>query len=269
MNIYIILIFFLIIILLFNLIKYTNLNSIVNEKNIPNKYNKDILSLNDQKIPKIIIQTWKSVNIPNKYINDILSLKKINPDFEFKFFTDQDIEKFLKNNYPEYYKIYQKLPIKIQKIDYFRYVAVYHFGGFYFDLDITGLKSLSELCSNSCIFPIDMHITNDMCEENRYKFFCENKINFLLGQYAFAAQPKHPFIKKIIENINRRIEKYILIAETPFGRTHDYVYKSTGPDFVTDVYLSYENKKDLTILNYPKGQYFGEYAKHNYYGTWK
>lgn len=221
------------------------------------------------KIPKIIIQTWKSEDIPDKYIKDILSLKKYNLDFEFKFFSDQDIDNFLKNNYPEYYKIYKKLPKKIQKIDYFRYVAIYHYGGFYFDLDISGLKSLASLCNKSCIFPIDMHIKKEMCKDTRYKFYCKNNMNYLLGQYAFAAVPKHPFIKKIIESINKNIDKYILDSRTPFGDTHNYVYKSTGPDFITDVYMSYNNKKDITILYHPNGQYFGNYAKHNYYGTWK
>ena len=271
LNIFIILAFLLIIIIVFKLINYTNLNGLT----IQQQNQKIITHVNlnkistEQKIPKIIIQTWKNENIPDKYIKDILSLKKFNPDFEFKFFTDKDIEKFLNDLYPNYYKIYKKLPKKIQKIDYFRYVAIYHYGGFYFDLDITGLKPLRELCNNSCIFPVDMHINKNMCKENRYKFYCEKKINFLLGQYAFAAKPKHSFIKKIIEDINKNIDKYILGANTPFGGTHDYVYKSTGPDFVTDVYLSYENKKDITILNHHKGQYFGDYAKHNYYGTWK
>jgi len=223
----------------------------------------------NNEIPKIIIQTWKTDEVPDKYINDILSLKKYNNDFEFKFFTDKDIEQFLEKHYPEYYEIYKKLPIKIQKIDYFRYVAVYHYGGFYFDLDMTGFKSLSDLCKNSCIFPIDSHIDYYMCEKNRYKNYCRSNMKFLLGQYAFAAKPKHPFIKKIIDEINNNIDVYIKDSKTEYGKTHDYVYKSTGPDFVTNVYMSYNDKNDITILNHEKNQYFGDYAKHNYYGTWK
>ena len=219
-------------------------------------------------IPKIIIQTWKSNEIPEKYNKDIESIKKFNPDFEIKFFSDQDIEDFLKNNYLEYYDVYVKLPIKIQKIDYFRYVAIYHYGGFYFDLDILGLKPISELCNKSCIFPVDTHITKYMYSKNRFKFY-KNKINVLLGQYAFAAKPKHPFIKEIIERINKNLEKYIIESKTPYGKTNEYIYKSTGPDFVTNMYLYYKDKNDITILHHSRGQYFGNYAKHNGYGTWK
>jgi mannosyltransferase OCH1-like enzyme len=224
--------------------------------------------VNKEKIPKIIIHTWKSNEIPPKYDKDIESLKKFNPDFEFKFFTDEEIEQFLKDNYPEYYLIYQKLPIKIQKIDYFRYVAIYHFGGFYFDLDITGLRPLSELCDNSCIFPIDTHISKLMYIKSRFNSY-KNKINILLGQYAFAAEPNHPFVKILITSINDNINKYIVDSKKPYGKTKVYVYKSTGPDYVTNIYLNYKNKNQITILKNKTGQYFGNYAKHNAYGTWK
>lgn len=224
--------------------------------------------ISNNKIPKIIIHTWKSNEIPQKYDKDIESLRKFNPDFEFKFFSDQDIEQFLKDNYPEYFLIYEKLPIKIQKIDYFRYVALYHFGGFYFDLDITGLKSLSDLCDKSCIFPIDTHISQIMYIKDRFKSY-KNKINILLGQYAFASEPKHPFIEKLITSINDNINRYINDYKKPYGKTKLYVYRSTGPDFVTNIYLNYKNKNEITILKHKQKQYFGDYAKHNGYGTWK
>ncbi len=222
-------------------------------------------------IPKIIIQTWKSNQIPVKYSKDIDSIKKINSDFEYLFFTDEDIENFIKKNYPIWYSTYLKLPIKIQKIDFFRYIAVYHFGGFYLDLDMTGLKSLNGVLEYDCVFPVDQYIKN--CELERFKGYCDKNTNFLLGQYAFGAKPKHPFVKLLIENINKNIDYYIEQEKKIIPNNENdfnlYVYRSTGPDFVTNVYLNYSDKYNIKILHYPKHQYFGEYAKHNYYGTWK
>ncbi len=232
------------------------------------KYN-SIENFYEDKIPKLIIQTWKTDDIPKKYIEDIKSLKKLNPDFEFKLFTDQQIEQFLKIYYPKHYETYKKLPIKIQKIDYFRYVAIYHYGGFYFDLDITGLQSLKPLCKYECVFPIDLHINKNMCNEGRYIDFCNDKIDYLIGQYAFSATPKHPFIKLLIDSIDKNLQEYLNDYNTKYGETHEYVYKSTGPDFVTDMYHLYPDKNTIKILHHNKGQYFGDYAKHNYYGTWK
>ncbi len=221
-------------------------------------------------IPKIIIQTWKSNEIPEKYNADIESVKKMNPDYKYIFFTDDDIENFLKTNYPDWYTIYQKLPIKIQKIDFFRYVAVYHYGGFYLDLDMTGLKSLDPLLNMGCVFPIDQYIGN--CDDFRFTDFCNRGQNFLLGQYAFGASQFNPFVKELVENIASNIDKYIQDEKTIYeGHIgyNLYVYKSTGPDFVTEIYVKSPYKNDIKILHYPEHQYFGEYAKHNFYGTWK
>ena len=218
------------------------------------------------KIPKIIIQTWKTKEIPIKYQGLVDSIKFNNRSYEYKFFTDSDIEEFLKNNYPEYYKTYQNLPILIQKIDFFRYIAVYHYGGFYFDLDMTGLYPLDELLNHDCIFPIDEIIQPNMCKAKRFKNFCDNNMFYLLGQYAFAASPKHPFIKLLIDTIHGNLHKYI---RNYVPNSEDYVYLTTGPDFVTNLYMNYANKNSIKILNYDKRQYFGKYAKHNYFGTWK
>ena len=219
-------------------------------------------------IPKIIIQTWKTKNIPNKYKNDVESIKKLNSDFQFLFFSDEDIDFFLKNNYPEYYKTYQKLPVKIQKIDFFRYIAVYHYGGFYFDLDMTGLYPLKEILKYDCVFPVDQKITKTKCNLKRWKKYCDANVETILGQYAFGAKPNNKFIKELIDEIHKNIDLYIEKFKTE-GKKLQYVYSSTGPDFVTDVYIKYKNKNNIHILNYNLAQFFGKYAKHNHYGTWK
>ena len=222
----------------------------------------------NSKIPKIIIQTWKTDSIPIKYKKDIESIKKYNIDYKYLFFNDNDIDIFLKKYYPKYYESYIKLPVKIQKIDYFRYIAIYHYGGFYFDLDITGLYPLDDILDYECIFPVDENISKHRCNTERLKKYCEKDMNILLGQYAFGAKPKNEFIKLLIDTIHNNIDKYIKEYEMN-GMTLQNIYSSTGPDFVTDVYLDYQNKNNIHILYYNKSQYFGKYAKHNHYGTWK
>jgi mannosyltransferase OCH1-like enzyme len=233
---------------------------------ILNKIPKNVDRFENSKIPKIIIQTWKDINIPEKYKKDIESINKYNPDFKYMFFTDEDIDYFIKKHYPEYYSTYLKLPIIIQKIDFFRYIAIYHYGGFYFDLDITGLAPIKELLHYDCIFPIDENISHKRCELDRLKKYCDKGQFFLLGQYAFGAKPKNNFIKKLIDIIHINVDNYIKNVDR---KSLDYVYKSTGPDFVTDVYMDYKHKDTVHILHYNKSQYFGKYAKHNHYGTWK
>jgi mannosyltransferase OCH1-like enzyme len=217
-------------------------------------------------IPKIIIQTWKTNTVPQRYMTLIESVKANNPDYEYLFFTDESIEKFFKTHYPEYWNTFTKLPVKIQKIDFFRYVAVYHYGGFYLDLDISVLKPFDPLLQYSCVFPVDEYIDMRLCKHPRYKSYCEKGHNFLLGQYAFGASPKHPFIKILIDRIHNNLNKYI--RQVDFA-SEDYIYKTTGPDFVTDIYIDYKNKNGIKILDNGKRQYFGDYARHNFFGTWK
>jgi mannosyltransferase OCH1-like enzyme len=225
-----------------------------------------------QKIPKIIIQTWKDNNIPTKYHDDIKSIIIHNRDYEFIYFNDNDIEKFLMETYPNYFETYKKLPFKIQRIDFFRYVAVYHYGGFYFDLDMTGFFPLDELLIHDSIFSIDTFLYDSSCDSTRVNEFCNNNklnINYLLGQYAFGASIKNEFIKFIIDGIHDNIDKLIKDSQEKnnFNKEY-YIYKSTGPDYVTKRYLDYKDNNKVHILHYYE-QTFGKYAKHNCYGSWK
>jgi hypothetical protein len=218
-------------------------------------------------IEKNIIQTWKSDKIPSKYENLINSIKKYNPDYKYMFFTDNDIEVFLKKKYYHYYKTYLKLPLKIQRIDFFRYIAIYHYGGFYLDLDVLCLKSFDDLLQHECIFPVDEIISDQMCKNKRYVYFCKKNTRFLLGQYAFAAMSNDAFIKTLIDNIHNNIDT--IVKSYDKRNFEDYVYITTGPDYVTKEYIKYKDKQKIHILQNGKRQYFGDYAKHEYFGTWK
>ena len=246
-------------------------NMTIQIENNQNDIIKKIESLNEsediteEKIPKIIIQTGPN-QINPKYKPYIELMKQKNPSFKIMYFNDDQIDIFLKRNYPEYFETYKRLPVFIQKIDFFRYIAIYHYGGFYFDLDIKMLKPIDEpLLEHNCIFPVDEYITYSFNIFDRYKPFFEKNNNFLLGQYAFAAIPKHPFIKQLINNIHKNIDSYIKNKDN----TELYVYRTTGPDYVTNEYINYDNKSQIYILDNGKRQYFGDYAKHDYLGTWK
>ena len=136
-------------------------------------------SVVQSQIPMILIQTWKTKTIPEKYKKDVASVQKYNKNYTFLFFDDKDILTFIQNTYPNYYSTYQKLPILIQKIDFFRYLAVYHYGGFYFDLDMKGLYPLDELLSYECVFPVDQQITLNKCEKKLFKPYCKKNMPFL------------------------------------------------------------------------------------------
>lgn len=210
-------------------------------------------------IPKIIIQTWKTNNLPNKWCKQYVKrLRSTNSKFKYMFFTDKDIDSFIRKNYPQYYKTFKNFKFNIQRIDFFRYLAVYHYGGFYFDIDYQPLKPLEPLCKHDCVFPMEYQRNGDLILK-------KVGIKYLLGNYAFGAKKKHPFIKQIIDNI---VKQRIPNNKIP---KHDqvYVFYTTGPVLVTMSYADY--KKKITILE-PKPFkifHFGQYGMHRAFGTWK
>lgn len=230
-------------------------------------------------IPRIIIQVWvqkdgSNPRVPANQLEYMKKMRQMNSSFEHIFFNGEDIEHFFKTNYLEYYKTYKDLPFFIQKLDFFRYVAIYHYGGFYFDMDVEPYKPLDEsILNHSAVFPIDEYANAIDCQNPRMNSYCLVGQNFLLGQYAFGAVAKHPFMKVLVDKIHQNTENYIKIAKqiNPSKKNdiHYFVYKTTGPDFVTDCYVKYKEKNQLYILSNGKRQVFGDYAAHKYIGLWK
>ena len=79
--------------------------------------------------------------IPPLYQNYLNECKKLHPDWEFKFWTDQDIRQLGLN----YQDLYDKMRNYAGKSDIARYEILYKFGGVYRDLDVKCLKSINDL----------------------------------------------------------------------------------------------------------------------------
>ena len=88
----------------------------------------------------------------------------------------------------------------------------------------------------------------------------------LIGNYAFYAPKKHPFLKKIIDNI---VEKRIKISIN--NNKNKYVYYTTGPVMVSQSYIDYKKKNDILLIkpNPFKKSSFGKYGRHCNMGSWK
>jgi mannosyltransferase OCH1-like enzyme len=207
-----------------------------------------------------IIQTWKTNEIPVHYYSFIQKLREMNKNCTFLFFTDETIVLFIKEKFPEYYDTFVNLKYKIQQIDFFRYLAIYYYGGIYLDLDMDISTGFSDLEKDICQFPIEIK---------------NNDGSILIGNYAFFASKGEPFIKHIIDNIvNPPIsEDEIKLAQNNHSdnKEHVYVYYTTGPELVTRAYWSYENRKSIKLLE-PEPYHndcFGKYGRHCSYGSWK
>ena len=231
-----------------------------------NKYNKyntyELFNSSFTKGPNII-QTWKTYELPEKYKPLVYKVKYLNPYSNYLFFDDNDIDKFINKQFPQYYDIFHQFSYTIQKIDFFRYLAVYYFGGVYLDLDILLFQSLKNIDKNNkCVFPLEFSKSSD-------KILHKQGLYGLIGNYAFYCPKGHPFMKLIIHNVvNNRIYKQNDKDSIPKMK---YVYYTTGPVLVSQSYINYNKKDEINIIQpIPfKKSHFGNYGKHVTFGTWK
>jgi mannosyltransferase OCH1-like enzyme len=236
-------------------------------------------------IPKIIIQTWKSRDLPPYYKKTQNLIFRNNPDYRYIFFDNQDILNFIKERYPSFEPLLKKFKRKIQIIDFFRLLAVYEYGGFYFDMDVEVIENLDPLLQYSCVFPVEMKRNNRILDKAGY--------DYNLGNYAFGATPRNPVIWAIIQEAAKVTEdpRRLLgkgahpklvdmisdVSEDSETRlSQEYIYHTTGPVLVSNVVFNALAEGKSVKLLYPKNWpsrsswfRFGDYAKHTMTGTWK
>src|SRR4249919_2954957 len=108
------------------------------------------------KIPKRIIHIYcapegQPDKLPLVCQASLASVKLLHPDFEFMLFNEERMNAFMEEEFPEYRQTISSFPLPIQRFDFFRYLAVYRLGGFYFDLDIFLARDLSPLLEEECV----------------------------------------------------------------------------------------------------------------------
>jgi mannosyltransferase OCH1-like enzyme len=204
-----------------------------------------------------IIQTWKEKGVPPVVFPFVEKMRDLNSNCSHSLFADEDIINFIKRRMPEYFDTFTRLKYKIQQIDFFRYLAIYYYGGVYLDLDMEMTLPFDDLDLTKCTFPVET-------KKEDFK---------LLGNYAFYAPRNDPFIKHIIDCIvnNEIKEEEIKQEEHTDDVKQVYVYYTTGPVLLTNAYKSYKNREDILLLEPEpyKENCFGKYGFHNCYGFWK
>jgi glycosyltransferase involved in cell wall biosynthesis len=225
-------------------------------------------------IPKRIIQTGKSLDQPLRNRAAMSNVRLLNPDYEYLFFDDEGVEKFVQQEFPEYREVYDSFQFPIQRFDFFRYLAVYHYGGFYFDLDVLLSSGLSDLLDAACVFPFE-GITLNHFLRNHFKMDWE------IGNYAFGAAAGHPFLQAVIENCVKAQKdpewlKPMMHGLPPLFRTEFLVLNTTGPGLISRTLAeNTELAETVTVLFPPdvcdvrSWNCFGDLGIHLMDGTWR
>lgn len=189
-------------------------------------------------IPKKIFQTQKSLDWINKnpkLVECTNSWKTLCPEYEYQFYTDADIENFIKTKYGGLlYKAYKKAPFPVMKADMWRYCVVHHFGGIYADSDAKLL------------------VSPDIFQKENALFIGVPEHNVHLCQWIFAAPKESPVLESVIRAISD-----IFTQVDDFSDPH-ITHRVTGPGIFTVGIEKYLQSKGLPV--YKNKLKYADYA---------
>lgn len=102
-------------------------------------------SPNGTELPRVIHHTWRHEHLHPLLRRCVDSFRKWNPDWTLRFWTDEDCERFIAEELPDFLPTYLGYPRGILRADLFRVAVLYVHGGVYADLDMECLRPLDVL----------------------------------------------------------------------------------------------------------------------------
>ncbi len=172
-------------------------------------------------IQKNVFQTWKTQKLPRKIEKVLNKNKKLNKEYTFTIYTDEQISDFIKSHFSgEIFNSFEKLKHPVAKADFWRYLVLYKYGGCYLDID------------SRFINPIDKFINKD---DQALISAEKNPGNYI--QWALFFKKEHPILMRTVELIIENIEK---------GLHKSDIEKLTGPKIyaksIEEFFYSAQNK---------------------------
>lgn len=193
------------------------------------------------KIPRIIHQTFRTNELPTPIQEIVDKLKLMNPEFEYRFYNDDDCYNFVKENYDEEtLELYSSINPKYgsAKADFFRYLLMYKVGGVYLDI-----KSTTTAPLKNTILPTDEFVLSHWvgCDWKK-------ELNYQHGEFQnwhIICVPNHPFLKETIERVKRNLRNY------NGGVGKITVIHTTGPIPYSQAILSLLDRHKTNHINSP------------------
>lgn len=154
------------------------------------------------KIPRNIIQTVPDkTDISDEMKENMLKLKRMNPNWNYHLYDDNEILSFITSNYPELLPSYLKINPAYgpARADFFRYLIIFHIGGVYLDSKSGIIKPLDEILlpSDTFVFQLSAGYEHPI----DIKYFNGKEIN----QWFIVSTAGNPIIKKVIDNMLKNI----------------------------------------------------------------
>jgi hypothetical protein len=183
-------------------------------------------------IPKIIHQTYPTTGLPAVLESNVRRIRAMNPGWEYRFYSDADVDAFISNEYGELiYRYFQRIDPQYgaARADLFRYLLIYKCGGIYLDIKSTLDEPLDQVIRYDDVFLLSQW--NIACGEKMYgKAGQHAELTSIPGgefqQWHVVAAPGHPLLHAVIEAVLANIDIY---NPEVHGTRKKGVLRVTGP----------------------------------------
>ena len=181
-----------------------------------------------------------------------INVYQIQLNYEYKYWTDELIEDFILQQYPEALPLYLSYSRNVQRYDMARYLILYHFGGIYADLDLLPLHYTQWLNESLIHSNHNGHPTAIVVSGMG-----------TLSNDLIAAAPGSSLLKFVLSNLEKYDKNWLLPYLT--------VVASAGPLFFTEQVLQFNRIRavdDECVQMADYEQFDVHHAKGNSWHEW-
>ena len=190
-------------------------------------------------IPKKLYFTYKTETIPEQYQENVEKWRKICPDWEMHYFSDQEIFAFFETHFPEYLPDLKKVRNGVVLADLFRYAVLFIHGGMYTDLDTFPLSPPpDEWLNYQAVLGYEYRPSKYRCDS-----LCCPPIDSFC-QWTLLSQKNHFLFKKTLD---QSIQNFRKLGH--HIQTNRDILESTGPLCFTSIVNQHLNDPDILILD--------------------
>jgi mannosyltransferase OCH1-like enzyme len=192
-------------------------------------------------IPRIIHQIWLPMiapEMPARFRASQDSWKAQHPGWEYHLWTGEEIDRLVREHYPDLSRLFYGYPDWIQRVDVARYMILHHHGGIYSDLDIICRRPFDDLLANEVVLPKTepIGVSNDL----------------------ILSEKGHPFFSNVLAQLETAFSQW----QRWFVPRHFRVMLTTSPLFLTLQYRAFLPMEAITLLR--PDQYGAAGSPHTY-----
>jgi Glycosyltransferase sugar-binding region containing DXD motif len=152
------------------------------------------LPSSSQQIPRVIFVSWSTRKLQVMQFISIMTILAHNPEYELIFMVDHEIDQYVCANYPDYVPYFSKLVSGAARVDVWRMMVIYKYGGVYLDFDNTAVGHIPVQSSDS----FASSVRCDFSQSRKH-------IRGILEHWSFAAIPKQILMNRTLEIIKQNI----------------------------------------------------------------